>query len=156
LLGLPVGDIMAGYESRARRRRRPCTAAGRRAAAHGCPAVSNLPWTPIVGTLAVAVLVLGVLWWKPWQQRGAAPIVERTARDPAAQHRGCGRNESAEARDSAVTSRSSRTAPATPAPPARRRRHGGTRRRRRRPQRAGPRPRVGRDVAAGMAARACA
>jgi len=33
--------------------------------------VSNLPWTPIFGVLAAVLLVGGVIWWKPWHQRGA-------------------------------------------------------------------------------------
>jgi cytoskeleton protein RodZ len=85
LLGLSPSDIMAGYESRARA---PNVSAPQPANVRlrtDTPAVSNLPWTPIVGSLAVAMLVLGVLWWKPWQQRGAAPTVEQhTPETPSA------------------------------------------------------------------------
>ncbi|HEY5263607.1 MAG TPA: RodZ domain-containing protein [Steroidobacteraceae bacterium] len=74
LLALPVGEVLAGYESRAH----APPAAGAQAAsvrlrATDAPAVRNLPLIPVAGSVAVALLVLGVLWWKPWQQRGAAP-----------------------------------------------------------------------------------
>jgi hypothetical protein len=50
------------------------------------PAVSNLPWPQIGGSIAVLLLVLGVLWWKPWHQRGAArgPAAPVTAAPAAA------------------------------------------------------------------------
>jgi cytoskeleton protein RodZ len=71
LLGLSPSDIVAGYESRAQ--------APKPAASHpsnvrlrtDTPAVSNLPWPQIVGSIAAVLLVLGVLWWKPWHERGA-------------------------------------------------------------------------------------
>jgi cytoskeleton protein RodZ len=77
LLGLSPGDIMASYESRAQS---PSASAPQPANVRlrtDAPAVSNLPWTPIVGSLAVALLVLGVLWWKPWQQRGTGGAAEQ-------------------------------------------------------------------------------
>ena len=47
------------------------------------PAVSNLPWPQIAGSVAAVLLMLGVLWWKPWHQRGAAPVQsERLAANP--------------------------------------------------------------------------
>jgi cytoskeleton protein RodZ len=74
LLGLPADEIMAGYESRAQ--------AAKPAAAQSAgvrlrtdePAVNNLPWPQIVGSIGVVLLILGVLWWKPWHPRGAAPV----------------------------------------------------------------------------------
>jgi cytoskeleton protein RodZ len=72
LLGLPAAEIMAGYESRSQAPRTPPPPANVRLRTD-TPAVSNLPWPQILGSLAVLLLVLGVLWWKPWHQRGTAP-----------------------------------------------------------------------------------
>jgi cytoskeleton protein RodZ len=77
LLGLSPGDIMASYESRAQVSKASAPQSANVRLSTDAPAVSNLPWTPIVGSLAVALLVLGVLWWKPWQQRGVGPTAER-------------------------------------------------------------------------------
>jgi cytoskeleton protein RodZ len=105
LLGLSPSDIMAGYESRARA---PNVSAPQPANVRlrtDTPAVSNLPWTPIVGSLAVAMLVLGVLWWKPWQQRGAAPTVEQhTPETPSAASPDAAADSSAAIVDSAAAS----------------------------------------------------
>ena len=77
LLGLSPGDILASYESRSQAPKMPAPQSANVRLRTDAPAVSNLPWTPILGSLAAAVLVLGVLWWKPWQQRGAQPTAER-------------------------------------------------------------------------------
>jgi cytoskeleton protein RodZ len=74
LLGLPAEDILAGYESRARAPKlQPSQPASVRLRTD-TPAVSNLPWTQIGGSIAVVLLVLGVLWWKPWHPRSMTPV----------------------------------------------------------------------------------
>lgn len=71
LLGLPAAEIVAGYETRAQLPKSvPASQAANVRLRTDAPAVSNLPWPQIVGTAAVALLVIGVLWWKPWHQRG--------------------------------------------------------------------------------------
>ena len=77
LLGLSPSDILASYELRAQAPKIPASQQANVRLRTDAPAVSNLPWTPIVGSLAVALLILGVLWWKPWQQRGAGPTSEQ-------------------------------------------------------------------------------
>ncbi len=78
LLGMPAAEIMAGYESRSQAPKTPPPATVRLRT--DTPAVSNLPWPQILGSLAVLLLVLGVLWWKPWHQRGAvAPVTAAPA-----------------------------------------------------------------------------
>jgi cytoskeleton protein RodZ len=74
LLGLPAAEIMAGYESRSQTPKTPPPAPANVRLRTDAPAVSNLPWPQIIGSLAVMLLVLGVLWWKPWHQRGSAPV----------------------------------------------------------------------------------
>lgn len=76
LLGLPTAEIMAGYESRSQipKTPAPASAPANVRLRTDAPAVSNLPWPQIVGSLAALLLVLGVLWWKPWHQRGTAAI----------------------------------------------------------------------------------
>jgi cytoskeleton protein RodZ len=77
LLGLSPSDILASYELRSRAPRVAAPQPANVRLRTDATAVRNLPWTPIVGSLAVALLVLGVLWWKPWQQRGAQSTAER-------------------------------------------------------------------------------
>jgi cytoskeleton protein RodZ len=86
LLGLSPSDILARYESRTQT---PQAAAQQPANVRlrtDTRAATNLPWAPILGSLTVAIVVLGMLWWKPWQQGGAGAIVERRAQEspPAA------------------------------------------------------------------------
>jgi cytoskeleton protein RodZ len=74
LLGLPPEEIVAGYELRAQA---PKPAAAQPANVRlrtDAPAVSSLPWPQIAGSIAAVLLILGVLWWKPWHPRGAAPV----------------------------------------------------------------------------------
>lgn len=73
LLGLPAAQIMAGYESRSQAPRTPSPAPANVRLRTDAPAVSNLPWLQIAGSLAVLLLVGGVLWWKPWHHRGTSP-----------------------------------------------------------------------------------
>lgn len=78
-LGLSSPEIMAGYDSRMRAPEAPATQPANVRLRTDTPAVSNLAWQPIVAWSAAALLVLGVLWWKPWHQRGAAPVAEKSA-----------------------------------------------------------------------------
>jgi cytoskeleton protein RodZ len=75
LLGLPAAEIMAGYESRP-----PgpveITSAGPSmllSTRDEGPAFGHWSPTQIVGGLIGALLLAGVLWWKPWHQRSKAP-----------------------------------------------------------------------------------
>ena len=77
LLGLPAAEIMKGYESRAHAPKPPASQPSNVRVNSESPAVSNLPWPQVVGLVAAALLLLGVLWWKPWHQRGAAPLANR-------------------------------------------------------------------------------
>lgn len=95
LLGLPAAEIMAGYESRSQAPRTPPPPANVRLRTD-TPAVSNLPWPQIGGSIAVLLLVLGVLWWKPWHQRGAAPgAAAPVTSAPAAAASGAALNDAA-------------------------------------------------------------
>jgi cytoskeleton protein RodZ len=84
LLGLPAAEIMQGYDSRAHVPKPPASQAANVKMRSDAPAISNLPWPQVVGSVAVALLVIGVLWWKPWHQRGSA----RVATPPAAANPG--------------------------------------------------------------------
>jgi cytoskeleton protein RodZ len=78
LLGLPSAEIMDGYESRAQAPRPPASQPANVRLRTDTPAVSDLPWPSIVGSIAVVLLVAGVFWWKPWQHRGAGPVAGET------------------------------------------------------------------------------
>jgi cytoskeleton protein RodZ len=76
LLGLPAAEILAGYESRP-----PgpveITSAGPSmllATRDEGPAFGNWSPTQIVGCLVAALLLAGVLLWRPWHQRSKAPV----------------------------------------------------------------------------------
>jgi cytoskeleton protein RodZ len=72
LLGLPPDEILAGYAA---------------VAAPSVPAAApstvrlrttetvpgELPWAPIAGCVAAAVVLVGLLWLKPWHSRSPAP-----------------------------------------------------------------------------------
>ena len=76
-LGLPSDEVMAGYESRVHA---PKPVAAQQADSRlltDAPALSNLPLPQIAGSVALVLLVLGVLWWKPWHHRGTTPTISR-------------------------------------------------------------------------------
>ena len=73
LLGLPVAEIMAGYESRAQTPTPPAAQSPTVRLRTGAKAAANARW-PLIATAAVLVsLVLGLFWWKPWHQREPGP-----------------------------------------------------------------------------------
>jgi len=75
LLGLPVAEILASYESRGHQRSETASppASVLRASRTDTPAY-NLSPTKIAGFAAAGVLLLGVLLWRPWHQRAKAPV----------------------------------------------------------------------------------
>lgn len=75
LLGLPAVEVMTGYDIIAQTPKPVPAASGNMRLRADAPPVSNLPWTPILGVLAAVLLVGGVIWWKPWHQRGAGTAV---------------------------------------------------------------------------------
>jgi len=74
LLGLPISEVMSGYENREQAPKPTTTQAANVRLRTDAPAMSNLPLPQIAGAVAAVLLIIGVLWWKPWQQRGAAPV----------------------------------------------------------------------------------
>ena len=84
LLGLPSAEIMAAYESRTQAPRPAASQPANVRLRTVPPVVSDLPSRLIVGAVAAVLLAAGVLWWKPWQQRGAGPASETLAANPSA------------------------------------------------------------------------
>jgi cytoskeleton protein RodZ len=72
LLGLPADEIMAGYEARAQAPAPAPVQTPNVLLRTDAPEVSDLPWPRIAGSVALLLLILGVLWWKPWHPRSAA------------------------------------------------------------------------------------
>jgi transcriptional regulator with XRE-family HTH domain len=71
LLGLPVTEILEAYETQSSPpspMSQPSTVRMRTSA----PTGSELPWIQIVGFAVLALVVGGVMWWKPWHFFGAA------------------------------------------------------------------------------------
>ena len=81
LLGLPADEIMAGYESRAQAPQPEPVQTPNVRLRTDAPEASDLPWPRIAGSVALLLLILGVLWWKPWHQRNAAPANDRSLAD---------------------------------------------------------------------------
>src|SRR5271163_1978271 len=73
LLGLPADEIMAGYEARAQAPQPEPVQTPNVLLRTDAPVVSDLPWPRIAGSIALLLLILGVLWWKPWHPRSTAP-----------------------------------------------------------------------------------
>jgi cytoskeleton protein RodZ len=74
LLGLPLAEIMTGYEARAQA---PTPAAAQSANVRlhtDAAAESNLPWPQIAGAVTLGLLIAGLLWWKPWHHRAETPV----------------------------------------------------------------------------------
>jgi cytoskeleton protein RodZ len=72
LLGLPAAEILDAYNAQAAS---PATGQtpGLRLGTSSSTG-SETPWTQMVGLAIVAVIVAGVVWWKPWQGwQGSAP-----------------------------------------------------------------------------------
>jgi len=113
LLGLPSAEIMAGYESRAQAPKLPASQPANVRLRTDAPAVSSLPWPPIAAAAAAVLLVLGVLWWKPWHQRGTAPV---TSRPLAANSSGASSDIAADATGAVVTSATTSPTMSTPPP----------------------------------------
>ena len=83
LLGLPVEEILAGFDQRAHV---PKTVSAPPLNVHldtAPPPISNLPWPQVLGALGALLLLAAVLWWKPWHERAAAPLAAAPATAPA-------------------------------------------------------------------------
>jgi cytoskeleton protein RodZ len=85
LLGLPAAEIVAGYQSRAQAPQPPAPQPVNASPRTDAPAMTQLPWRPIAGSVGAVLLIVGVLWWKPWHHRGAARAAGETlAANPSA------------------------------------------------------------------------
>jgi cytoskeleton protein RodZ len=85
LLGLPVAEVLASYESRGQERSEPTSPPPSvlRASRTEAPA-SNISSAQIAAFAAAGVLLLGVLLWRPWHHRvKAASASPPTAAAPA-------------------------------------------------------------------------
>ena len=84
LLGLPAAEIMDGYESRARTQAPTAQPSNVRLSTGAQPA-GIFTWPLIASAAVLALLVLGVFWWKPWHQRESGrPAAEIPAANPGA------------------------------------------------------------------------
>src|SRR3984885_3497763 len=84
LLGLPVAEIMDGYESRARTQA-PTAQPSNMRLSTGAQPTGIFPWPLIASAAVLALLVLGMFWWKPWHQRESGrPAAEIRAANPGA------------------------------------------------------------------------
>jgi cytoskeleton protein RodZ len=81
LLGLPAAALLEAYETPSSAPApQPATLRMRTSA----PAGSEFPWIQIAGFAVVAVVIVGVLWLRPWHPRPAAMPAATTALPDAA------------------------------------------------------------------------
>jgi len=110
LLGLPCAEIVAGYDSRAQGPKPLAAPAASVRLRTDDPAESNLPWAQIAAAAVAVLLVLGVLWWKPWHPRGAPAVNGALAAHSAA-------SAAADSAGDAMTPAAALSSPSTSAPP---------------------------------------
>ena len=77
LLGLPVAELVAGYESLHLGAQQPQATSVRSLVPNSV--LQNLPWGKIAGGAAVLAVLIGVAWWQSSQQRQAATIAAAAA-----------------------------------------------------------------------------
>jgi cytoskeleton protein RodZ len=118
LLGLPAAEILAGYASQAREPSEPVSVGPSMmlSSRDEGSSFSNLSPAQIVGGLVVLLLAMGVVWWKPWHQRGKEPVsapVAAVAQDAAS----AGKPEQAAVISSAATAAAAADVNETPPSP---------------------------------------
>jgi cytoskeleton protein RodZ len=72
MLGLPAEEIMAGYAALSAAPAAPPPPPNVRLRA-SIPDVHDLPWLKVAGSILAALLLAGVIWWRPWHHHGAIP-----------------------------------------------------------------------------------
>jgi cytoskeleton protein RodZ len=97
LLGLPTAEILAGYDSRAQEPSEPTSAGPSMllSTRGDDPGMSNLSPAQILGCVAAVLLILGVLWWRPWHHRepavtSGAPVPSASAAAPVSEDNNVG------------------------------------------------------------------
>ena len=70
LLGLPVAEVLADFDGVPPVVVPPPSPSGIRMRT-GATAASALPWPAIVGSAVAALLLVGLVWWRPWHPRTA-------------------------------------------------------------------------------------
>jgi cytoskeleton protein RodZ len=76
LLGLPAAEILAGYEVRAQGTVQTASAGPSMLLSTRSegPGLSSLSALQVAACVALVLLIIGVVWWKPWQQHAATVI----------------------------------------------------------------------------------
>ncbi|MGO9512059.1 MAG: helix-turn-helix domain-containing protein [Steroidobacteraceae bacterium] len=84
ILGVPPAEIAAEYEPKSA----PAVALAPQPASmrvrSAPPEATDLPWRQIAAAAAIVLGVVGILWWRPWQQRSGAHTVVAQAGSPIA------------------------------------------------------------------------
>ena len=82
-LGLSTADLVTGFDAKSA----PAAASAQQPAGLRMPSMSpdatGLPWPQVAAFAAVALVVGGVLWWRPWHPHSGAPPAAAASRATA-------------------------------------------------------------------------
>jgi cytoskeleton protein RodZ len=73
ILGLPAAEILSAFGAPAPPAAARATAPSSIRMPAAAPAGTHLPWPQLAAVALIALLVGGVIWWRPWHQRSAVP-----------------------------------------------------------------------------------
>jgi cytoskeleton protein RodZ len=73
ILGLPAAEILTAFGSDAPPAAAKTVLPSSVRLSTSAPAAANLPWPQLAAAAMIALLIGGVLWWRPWHQRSTVP-----------------------------------------------------------------------------------
>jgi cytoskeleton protein RodZ len=83
LLGLPAAEILAGYDAKAPVQPPAAQPGSSVRLRTSEPVGSDLPWPQMAGFALVALIIAGVIWWRPWHPRTPVPAAVAVANPEA-------------------------------------------------------------------------
>jgi cytoskeleton protein RodZ len=82
ILGISPAEIMAGYDTRSAASVASAPQPASIRMRSGSPDATNLPWPQLAAFTVIALVIGGILWWRPWHQRTSRPTAAVLAARP--------------------------------------------------------------------------